>query len=117
MIIRNALITSASIALENGILCCSLGFDTGSFHQCITIVLDTATKYDRREPTAGGLAYIQAVMQTVGVDRFEHLKGKYVRLRYETGKWNEEIHSFGHILDDKWLVASELFCRYAEMQR
>ena len=56
---------------------------------------------DRWLGTAWGMSYITRLLEAVGVDEWEKLKGKYVRVKREAG-WNGQILGVGHIIDDKW---------------
>ena len=48
---------------------------------------------------------VRKVLETVGVDKWEDLKGKYIRIRkideYST------IEAIGHIVEDRWWSAKE----------
>lgn len=57
--------------------------------------------YDR------GLEAIMRVMDTVGVNRWEDLKGKYIRV--ETNGCGGTVHKIGHIMRDKWFDLKEFF--------
>jgi len=45
-----------------------------------------------------GVSYIQRILKTVGVNSWENLKGKYVRVKVVDGLAN----AIGHITEDKW---------------
>jgi hypothetical protein len=59
-----------------------------------------------RRPTAYGLAYIMRVMEAVGVDRWENLPGKHVRIA--RNEYNGLIVAIGHIIEDKWFDPAKL---------
>ena len=47
---------------------------------------------------------IKAILETVGVDKWEDLPGKYVRIEREHIK----VHRIGNIIEDKWFSPAEL---------
>lgn len=49
---------------------------------------------------------IRKILETVGVDRWEDLKGKYIRIR-KTDGYGGRIESIGHIIEDKWWSPQE----------
>lgn len=57
--------------------------------------------------SAAGMEYLMRIMDTVGVERFQDLKGKYVRVA--TKGWGSQIKIIGNILKDKWFDAEEFF--------
>ena len=57
----------------------------------------------------GGSAIVamMKIMDTVGVEKWEDLKGKYIRV--ESDGWGSSIHKIGNILKDKWFDLKEFF--------
>ena len=55
---------------------------------------------DSFEGSAKGMESIMRIMDTVGVDRFQDLRGKYVRTIYP-GNGNP-VKIIGNIIEDKW---------------
>ena len=53
------------------------------------------------------LVYIMKIMDTVGVARFNELKGKYVR--FATNGWGDSVKIIGNIISDKWFDAKSFF--------
>ena len=51
-------------------------------------------------------AYIQRVLKTVGVEKWEDLKGKFIRV--ESEGLGGGIRRIGHIIEDKWFDPREL---------
>lgn len=49
---------------------------------------------------------IRGVLETVGVDKWEDLKGKFIRI--ESEGWGGRCLRIGHITKDKWLDLKEL---------
>ena len=54
-----------------------------------------------------GIEAIMRIMDTVGVERWNDLKGKYVRVY--TGGWGNTINKIGNIIEDKWFDQKEFF--------
>ena len=55
---------------------------------------------NRRYGTGFGTEFIAQVLKVVGVDKWEALPGKYIRI--ETEGWGGRILRIGNILEDKW---------------
>ena len=53
------------------------------------------------------ISCIKKILETVGVDRWENLPGKYVRI--EIKSLNDKIDSIGHITENKWCNPSNHF--------
>lgn len=58
----------------------------------------------------GGLVAIMKIMDTVGVERWEDLKGKYIRIVDEG--WGSSVKKIGNIIEDKWFDIDEFFKNY-----
>ena len=56
---------------------------------------------------ASGMEYLMRIMDTVGVERFQNLKGKYVRVA--TKGLSGPVKIIGNILEDKWFDAETFF--------
>lgn len=54
-----------------------------------------------------GLESIVNVMETVGVDKWEDLKGKFIRIEH-TG-WGGTVTKIGNLMEDKWFSLKEFF--------
>lgn len=54
-----------------------------------------------------GTESLMRIMDTVGVEKWEDLPGKYVRV-YSEG-WGSIITKFGNIIEDKWFDCREFF--------
>ena len=65
-----------------------------------------AEKFDGYGP---GLEAMMRIMDTVGVDKWEDLKGKYVRIKTEG--WGGTVTCIGNILKDKWFDLKEFFAK------
>ena len=57
--------------------------------------------------SASGMEYLMRIMDTVGVERFQNLKGKYVRVA--TKGLSGPVKIVGNILEDKWFDAETFF--------
>lgn len=62
---------------------------------------------EKFEGSADGMEAIMRIMDTVGVERWEDLKDKYVRVRDDG--WGSTVSCIGHITKDKWFDAKEFF--------
>lgn len=59
------------------------------------------------DATSKGLVAMMRIMDVVGVEKWEDLPGKYIRV--ETDGWGDDIHKIGNILKDKWFDFEEFF--------
>ena len=57
--------------------------------------------------SAAGIEYLIRIMDTVGVERFQNLKGKYVRVA--TKGLSGPVKIIGNIIEDKWFDAETFF--------
>ncbi len=103
---RNARITAVTLEIEDhGILTCHITTEfRGGCQSFGGYALDA---YDadkkKRVGSAWGMEFIRRVLETVGVDSLDGLKGKTIRTR---GNWSK-ISAIGHIIDDKWFDPGE----------
>jgi hypothetical protein len=102
---RNAKITGTMLGTEDhGILSCFVylewkGAGQGFGGYCLdTPIKDGKGKFKCRQGTAYGMEFISRILRTVGVDKWEDLKGKHCRIRSNYSK----IKAIGHIIDDVW---------------
>ena len=63
--------------------------------------------YDFFSGSAAGMEYLIRIMDTVGVERFQNLKGKYVRVA--TSGLGDPVKIIGNIIADKWFDALTFF--------
>lgn len=54
-----------------------------------------------------GIECLMRIMDTVGVERWEDMKDKYVRI-VDNG-WGSTITTIGHIIEDKWFDIKDFF--------
>lgn len=110
--IENAKITATMLGKEDhGIFTCGLTVE-GNGWGCMFggYALDTPNKEKgKREATAIGLQAIMELLETLEVDEWEQLKGRYVRV--ETSGWGGKITKVGHLIKDKWFSFEEVFNR------
>lgn len=57
---------------------------------------------DKRVGSGFGIECIRYILETVGVSKWEDLKGKYVRVQYEKDEWSGPIIAIGHIVENRW---------------
>ena len=57
--------------------------------------------------SAAGMEYLIRIMDTVGVEKFQDLKGKYVRVALKG--WVNSVNIIGNIIKDKWFDAETFF--------
>lgn len=65
---------------------------------------------DAEEFTTGsgnGLVAMMKIMDTVGVEHWEDLKGKYIRCK--TDGWGGTIDEIGNLIENKWFNIREFF--------
>jgi hypothetical protein len=109
--ICNGKITDASIRMgEHGCLTFSLtikaqsyGFGYGGYcigHGCLNADKFVAENGD-------GLVAMMKIMNTVGVERWENLVGRYIRF-IDRG-WGSTVTTIGNIIEDKWFNIDDCF--------
>lgn len=110
MEIINAKITNAELTMEDhGVLCYWLtlegaGWGVGVGGYVIGKGYLGAKEFSGSEK---GTEAIMRIMDTVGVEKWSDLKGKYVRACIEG--CGSGVHRFGHITDNKWFDQKEFF--------
>lgn len=119
---KNALIEDTMLGFEDhGIMTCFLHFDYGDAgHQGFggygldEPKKDSEGKHIGRFGSAYGMEFIKQILETVGVEKWEQLKGKYVRVRFseKPSGWSDKIEAIGHITKDKWFSPKELGEKY-----
>lgn len=60
-----------------------------------------------RVPQPAALNIIPEILKVVGVDRWEELKGKHVRV--ETNGLGRSVTRIGNLIDNNWLALVEFF--------
>ena len=56
--------------------------------------------------SASGMEYLIRIMDTVGVEKFQDLRGEYVRVATKIG---DPVKIIGNIINDKWFDAETFF--------
>lgn len=109
--IENAKITYVSISMaDHGCLTFYLGLEGkgwilgGYGGYCIGHGYLGADNFDA---SGAGLIAMMRIMDTVGVEKWEDLNGKYVRVE-DTGFGNR-ITKIGNLIEDKWFDIKEFF--------
>lgn len=110
--IRNALIEDTKLGEDHGLLtatlylsgegwgCCYGGYVLGTWH--------------REHSENYGTGALVELMKTVGVEKWEDLKGKLVRVRNDG--FVGRIDAVGNILEDKWFSFREYFAHVEEIE-
>lgn len=110
--IENALITNVDLSMAD--------------HGCLTLVMTLegsgwgvvyggyclgkgylGADDDFFDGSAAGMEYLIRIMDTVGVEKFQDLKGKYVRVANKG--WGSSVKIIGNIIKDKWFDAETFF--------
>ena len=65
-----------------------------------------------RPGTAWGMEYIFSILKAVGVEHWEDVRGKYVRVKYIGDTFTREPFAIGHIVEDVWFDVRELAERH-----
>ena len=110
--IENALITNVDLSMAD--------------HGCLTLVMTLegvgwgvvyggyclgkgylGADDDFFDGSAAGMEYLIRIMDTVGVEKFQDLKGKYIRVA--TKGWGDPVKIIGNVIKDKWFDAETFF--------
>jgi len=109
--IGNCLIESADLSMKN---CCCLDMSlmlSGQVNVCFGGYClgkgYLGAKDDFWKGSAAGLEYIMRIMDVVGVESFQDLKGKYVRVAHKG--LGSSVKIIGNITKEKWFDAESFF--------
>jgi len=58
---------------------------------------------------ACGMDLIMQILNTLGVDKWEHLKGSVLRVKFEHEHLSAKILAIGHIIENRWLDMDEFW--------
>lgn len=111
--IKNAKITNISVSMEDhGCLTFYITLDGGGWGcnyggYCIGKGYLGAKEF---YSTNAGLEILMRIMDTVGVEKWEDLEGKYCRVKTEG--WGGTIRAIGNILTNKWFDIKEFYSNY-----
>ena len=114
MEIKNAKITSTKLTMgDHGCLTFWLfveghGWGCGIGGYCIGHGYEGCDA-DKFDATGNGLVAMMRIMDVVGVETWEDLKGKYVRV--EMVPCGGSITTIGNLIQDKWFNLKEFFCK------
>ena len=64
-------------------------------------------KAETRVGSGLGIEMIRKILEVVGVDNWEDLPGKYIRVEHD----NMGVYQIGHITKNKWFSPKELFTK------
>lgn len=106
----NAKIIGTTLGIEDhGILTCQLHLEwPGAGISFGGYALDKWDDKKKKRIGVGiGLEFIQRVMEVVGVEKWEDIKGKYVRL--DTEGWGGKALGIGNLLEEDWLYPGQFF--------
>lgn len=110
---KNAKIASTTLGYEDhGVFTFYLGLDYGGSGQSAGgYALD---EYDRIKETRKGYPHaidlLSGILNIVGVDSWEEIKGQHIRVRASYGK----VYAIGNFLKDEWLDFQEFFADHKE---
>jgi len=109
---KNAIIESASLSTgDRGFLDCWLTLDYGGSGQGFGgYVLYLPKSYSHHELKSVAGHFIFRVLEIAGVDSWDKLKGRTIRVKCEHSK----VHAIGHIVRDDWFNPSEDFAALKE---
>jgi len=113
MEIKNAKISKATISMaDHGFLTFwvyldGAGWGCGLGGYCIGTGYLGADEDDFTAESGDGLVAMMRIMDTVGVEKWEDLQGKYVRCKVKG--WGDGVDEIGHIMHDKWFNIREFF--------
>lgn len=111
--IKNAIITGTNLGYEShGILTCMISLNYGGSGQGFGGYALDKWNGKERNGTAYGTEFIRRIIKTVGVENWEDLKGKHVRVDASWGK----VHGIGNIIEDKWFYPEKDMDPFIEVQ-
>jgi hypothetical protein len=112
LVIKNAIIDDMSIDDgDRGLLTAWLFLDYGGTHQGFGgISLYLSKDYTHHKLSCGFAGhFIYRCMEIAGVNKWQNLKGKSIRVKLSNDGFGASIISIGHIIKDDWFNPSEDF--------
>lgn len=108
MEIKNAKITNVSLTCSDySVLTFYLTLEGGGWGVNVGGYVLGKNQCNYIEGSGKGMAALIKIMNVVGVEKWEDLKGKYVRIVDEG--WGSTVTKIGNILEDKWFDLREFF--------
>lgn len=111
--IKNAKITSTKLGREDHGIMTFMIFIEISGGGCCGIGGYSLDGYDKnlqkRVFRAESMEAISKILDVVGVDNWEELSGKYIRVK-DNG-WGSTIDEIGNLMEDKWFNLREFFSK------
>lgn len=105
--IKNAVIESVSLSFgDRGFLDCSLVLDYGGSGQGFggyVLYLPKSWKHHELKSVAGHFLF--RVMEVAGVQSWDQLKGRTIRVKAE----HRKVHAIGHIVKNDWFCPEQDF--------
>jgi len=108
--IRNAKITDTTITMEDhGCLTFWITLDGGGWGVSIGgyVIGHGYLGASEFDGCGDGLEAMMRIMDTVGVEKWEDLEGKYVRVKTEG--YGCTVHTIGNVLKNKWFDIKKFF--------
>ena len=108
--VRNAKIIDADLDMsDHGCICLRMPIEGNGFGcvlggECLGLGYLGAQDFDSFEKA---LVYIMRIMDVVGVERFNDLKGKYIRVA--TQGWGGYVKIIGNLINNKWFDMADFF--------
>lgn len=108
MEIKNAKITNVSLTCsDHSVLTFYLTLEGGGWGVNVGSYVLGKNQCNYIEGSGKGMVALIKIMNVVGVEKWEDLKGKYVRIVDEG--WGSTVTKIGNILEDKWFDLREFF--------
>lgn len=111
MTIKNAVIDYAQLTIaDHGLLSGWIGLDYGGTHQGFgghALYLPKSFTHHGGPNFAGH--WIYRVIEIAGVEKWENLKGKTVRVKLDNDRLDGRILAIGHIIKDDWFSPEDDF--------
>lgn len=101
--VENAKITSVDLSMaDHCVLCLEMGLEGGGWG-CVFgghVIGKGYLGADKFEGFSSGIEYLMEIMNVVGVERFNNMKGKYIRVA--TNGLGSSVKIIGNIIENKW---------------
>lgn len=109
--IENARITSVDLSMaDHGILTLQIAIKGDGWGCCLGgyILGNGCLGAKEFNGSPKGIEEIMRIMDVIGVNKFNDMVGKYIRVEKGEG-WGDIIHKFGNIIEDKWFDYKEFY--------